>query len=208
MLHRETVESSTFNILIELMQMPALGQFQLVGGTALALQFGHRISIDLDLFSTIPFDNETIINALILNFKSRFQLSSRLENKLGVFGYIDGIKVDICNHPSLMVDDILVIEGVRMWSAKEIAAAKVNAVSRRATKKDFWDIDLLLETFSINEIAEFYRKKYLPMLAIGVAQMLVYFEEAENSPDPVCLRGKSWDKIKSNIFSKINLQTK
>ena len=56
---------------------------------------------------------------------------------------------------------------------------------KRATKKDFWDIDRLLDIYNISEITSFYREKYLPMLAIGVAQMITYFDDAEKSATPV-----------------------
>ena len=208
MLQRKAVEAPALTVLEELMKMKALTNFQLVGGTALALQLGHRVSIDIDVFSNLPFDNNTIIGALKNEFKERFSLSSRLENKLGVFGFIDNIKIDLCRHPYPLIDTILIEEHIRMWSLKEIAAAKVNAVSRRATKKDFWDIDRLLDEFTIADIAKFYHEKYNPMLAIGVAQMLTYFDEAEESQTPLCLLGKTWEGVKKSIFKKINGQTK
>jgi hypothetical protein len=78
----------------------------------------------------------------------------------------------------------------------------------RAKKKDFWDIAYLLEFYKLKEIAAFYRKKYDPMLAIGVAQIITYFDDAENSDPPICLRGKNWNQIKKEIADKINQQTK
>lgn len=208
MLHLETIKPGTFSLLKELMNVGFLDQFQLVGGTALALQLGHRISDDIDLFSNKPFDNEDIINALANTFKDRFLLTSGVFNKLGVFALIDDIKLDICRHKENLIDEIIVNDRIRMWGTKDIAASKVNAISRRAKKKDFWDIDELLDIYSIDEIAAFYRAKYLPMLAIGVAQMITYYDEAEDSEPPVCLKGKTWQSVKKSIFRKINQQLK
>ncbi len=204
MLHFETVKPDTFSLLKELMEIDGLKQFNLVGGTALSLQLGHRISLDLDLFSHDDFENESIIGVLYKHFESRFQLISTLRNKLGVFCFIDEVKVDICRHDGKLIGNIFEEEGIRMWETKEIAASKVNAISRRATKKDFWDINELLNLFTIDEIASFYREKYNPMLAIGVARMVTYFDEAEESDTPNCLKGKTWELIKKEILKKIN----
>jgi hypothetical protein len=72
MLHTETVEPGTFSLLKELMKLPALQEFSLVGGTALSLRFGHRSSIDLDLFYHERFDQPEIVKVLEENFKQRF----------------------------------------------------------------------------------------------------------------------------------------
>ena len=208
MLFVETVQPDTFSLLKELMQIPALKQFQLVGGTALALQFGHRVSDDLDLFSHTTFKNEDIIDTLNLHFPQKFKLHSAENNKLGVFCYINDIKVDICRHDGQLIDKISEVEDIRMWGLKDIAASKVNAVSRRATKKDFWDIDVLLDVFSIEEIAEFYSRKYNPALAIAVAKMITYFTDAEKSQTPRSLHKKTWNAIKKSIFKKINNNSK
>ncbi len=208
MLYIETVKPNAFSLLKELMAMEELNQFQLVGGTSLSLQLGHRMSDDLDLFSTIEFDNEEIIEVLQSKFLNRFELKSTLTNKLGVFSFIDSVKVDICRHKQILIDEIVVIDNIRMWGTKEIAAAKVNAISRRATKKDFWDIDVLLDKYSIDEIAAYYKTKYLPMLAIGVSQIITYFNDAEESENPLCLKNKTWEAVKKSIITKINHQFK
>ena len=100
MLHIKTVEPSTFAILKRLMNVPELKEFCLVGGTALSLMYGHRISVDLDLFSTTKFENEQIINGLKREFGEGF-IADETKPFFGIFCYIDDIKVDIVryNHP-------------------------------------------------------------------------------------------------------------
>jgi hypothetical protein len=207
-LHFETIKPGAFSILKELMELPALSPFQLVGGTALSLQLGHRMSDDLDLFSNIPFENEEIITALIQFFGDRYLLTSTLTNKLGIFGFIDEVKIDICRHKEELIGDIKTVDNIRMWSLEDIAASKVNAISRRATKKDFWDIDKLLDIFTIDEITIFYKEKYLPVLAITVAHMITFYTDAEDSATPNCLNGKTWEMVKKSIFKKINNNSK
>lgn len=122
MLYTETVEPATFSLLKELMLVKELQHFNLVGGTALSLRLGHRISVDLDLFSHEIFENEIVVNALKLYFGNRLQLNSTLNNKLGIFCFIDDVKIDICRHNGILIDKIFNEEQIRMWGFKDIAA--------------------------------------------------------------------------------------
>ena len=208
MLYIETVKPDTFSLLKELMLVKEMQHFNLVGGTALSLRLGHRISVDLDLFSHEKFENEKVIEALKSNFKNRLQLNSTVNNQLGIFCFIDDVKIDICRHNGALIDEVFQTDGIRMWGLKDIAASKVNAISRRATKKDFWDINALLDIYNIEEIASFYRQKYDPVLAIGVAKMITYFVDAEDSETPICLQKKTWKQVKKSIYKKINNNSK
>lgn len=208
MLHRETVEEHAFHLLEELMAYKPLNQYSLVGGTALSLQLGHRISEDLDLFILKDFDKTKMQVALKKKFKNRIDIHSSVKNSLGVFAHIDGIKLDIVKHPYPLIKNIDLIEGIRMWSLLDIAAAKVYAISIRATKKDFWDIDRLLDLFTVEEIADAYYKRYNQFVALGVPKMLTYFSEADESKAPVCLMNKTWKQVQRNISKKINRQLK
>jgi Nucleotidyl transferase AbiEii toxin, Type IV TA system len=208
MLHFETVTPGTVRVLNELMQIEELKDFSLVGGTSLSLQLGHRKSDDIDLFLDKNFEKRPVIDALKFFFGERLILSSKDTNTLGVFCFIDDIKVDICKHTFKIIDHILIEEGIRMWSVKEIAAAKVHAISKRAKKKDFWDIDKILDVLTIEEITTLYKKKYDPLLAITVSQILLYFDDADESDTPECYLGKTWEQVKTNIKKKINYQFK
>lgn len=88
MLHTETVEPGTFSLLKELMELPALRPFSLVGGTALSLRYGHRSSIDLDLFYHEKFDQSEIVKDLESVFKQRF-LYKHQQTHFGIFCFID-----------------------------------------------------------------------------------------------------------------------
>ena len=208
MLHREAVERRTFDLLEELMTIKFLNEFSLVGGTALALLLGHRKSLDIDLFKIDSFNVPELQKKLKNKFGSRISIRSSEKNKLGVFGHLEEVKLDLCKHPYPLLNTVKTIEGIRMWSLEDIAASKIYAVSARATKKDFWDIDILLEHFSPIQIAGFYHSRYNQGLAISVAKMLTYFDEAENSETPVCLRKKTWTQVKKDISKKINQQLK
>ena len=130
MLQIQTVEPGTLDILKNLMKVPELSNFLLVGGTALSLQYGHRRSVDLDLFSSVNFDNESIATALEKNFKG-FTYRN-VTNPIGLFGYIDDVKVDFVKyHHRPIIEAALLSEGIRFMSIPDIIAMKVNAILNR-----------------------------------------------------------------------------
>jgi predicted nucleotidyltransferase component of viral defense system len=186
------------------MEMPALKQFSLVGGTALALKYGHRISVDLDLFSHLPFDNNEIITALGSGFGDSFSLQLN-RGKFGVFCYINAIKVDIIKHPFILLKDLELQEGIRIYHTADIAAMKVNAILGSGKKKDFWDIFELLHHYSLTDIIQFYFDKFSnQQLMIGIPHALTYFDDAEESEDPISLKGQSWESVKKFIQQKVS----
>lgn len=113
-----------------------MNNFCFVGGTALALKYGHRISVDLDLFSEEKYDTPAIINALEKEFAEKFEAENR-NPKWGLFCYIDGIKTGIIHYPRKTINNPDVLDGVRMYSSPDIAAMKINAILGRGKKKDF-----------------------------------------------------------------------
>ena len=208
MLFTNTVAEETLELLHELMELEFLSDFNLIEGTALSLRLGHRKSVDLDLFTEVDFDRAAMHNQLLNYFKSRIAITSSVKNNLGVFCSIDGIKVDMCMRPYPLLKPIFIENGIRMWSLEDIAASKIFAISHRGVKKDFWDLDRLLDLFTIEEIAQFYNDRYGQVLAIAVAKMVVIFSDADLSEAPVCLMGKTWLKVKKSIAKKINNQMK
>jgi predicted nucleotidyltransferase component of viral defense system len=185
------------------MEMPELQEFALVGGTALSLLYGHRLSVDLDLFSNAPFENEDIIEALRESFRESFD-NRGTAAKFGIFGFIDEVKIDIVRHPHPLVRPIQEINGIRMFSVEDIIAMKVQAILGRGKKKDFWDIAELLKHYSIADFVQFHREKYSRQnLLITVPQAITYFGDAEESEDPISLKKQTWESVKSFISSKV-----
>ena len=199
MLYTETVEPDTLRLLKKLMRLEVLKDFSLVGGTGLSLRFGHRKSVDLDLFSTKQFDNLVLLEELRkegISFQETFSSS-----KLGIFGFIEGIKVDLVRHHYFsLIDEIQEVDGIRIFSEKDIIAMKISAVLRRAVKKDFWDIAELLKHYSLENFISFYETKYPnEQVLISIPRAITYFEDAENSPEPYCMQKLSWEDVKQTI---------
>ena len=199
MLHTEAVESGTLSLLRKLMDMPSLKPFSLVEGTALALRYGHRSSVDLDLFLHKKFDLITIENELKEVFGGDFSYESGHKN-IGIFCYIQKIKVDIVYFPHPPIEKIEEVENIRMYSSADISAMKIQAILGRAKKKDFWDLYELLQHYTLQQLIDWHSLKYpSQMLAISIPNAITYFSEAEDSETPVSFKDQSWEKIKKGI---------
>ena len=175
--------------------MPMFQGLRLVGGTALALQLGHRKSIDLDFFGTIEADSLDIREAL----EESHEVSIVKESKNIHIYMVDGVKVDIVNYQYSWIDEPVIDSGITLASIKDIAAMKIAAVIGRGTKKDFIDIDVLLRTFTLRELLELYLKKYPDGSLFIAMKSLSYFEDAESDPMPFMFEDTDWDGVKARI---------
>lgn len=200
MLYLETVESSTLELLKKLQRLPVLEQTRLVGGTALALQLGHRKSIDLDFFGTVDCEAEYLRESI-----AGIASLTILKESPHIHIYIvDGIKVDVVNYKYPWLDDVVLEQGLRLASVSDIAAMKITAIIGRGTKKDFIDIAFLLHHFSLEEILHFYAAKYNDSSVFMAMKSLAYFDDAEADPMPDMFVNQSWQQVKAYILSKIS----
>ncbi len=184
MLCKNTIESGSLELLIKLQGTDLLKDFHLAGGTSLALQIGHRISIDLDLFSQNDFDTNYLLEQLEQNFG--FRLDYAAINTLK--GSINDIKIDFVSHKYPFVKPPLEIEQISIFSIEDIAAMKLNAIAGNGTRsKDFIDIYFILKQYSVNEILEFYRIKYKTRNLMHIVKSLIYFEEINVQDWPVMI---------------------
>ncbi len=199
MLQRSTIEPTTLDLLEQLLNLPALKSFYLVGGTALALKFGHRISVDLDLFSVVDFDKKELIKVLADNY-STFKYRED-NNTIGLFCTINNVKVDLVKHHWFKtIDKADELEGIRMFGNKDLLAMKVSAILKRGQKKDFYDLAELLRIYNITDCIDFYKEKFpTHQVIISIPHAITYFEDAEASPDPVSLNGKTWEEVKKEL---------
>lgn len=204
MLYTETVEPRTFSLLKELLSTPEIEGFYLVGGTALSLMYGHRKSVDIDLFSAEIFEAQQITEALSKSFKGRIFIEQK-PPQFGIFCFIDDIKVDLVSHPFQLIAPPLLAEAIRMFSLQDIIAMKVQAILGRGNKKDFWDIAELLEHYSVEDFVRYHQQKYTTQnLLISVPQALTYFKDADESEDPVSLKNQTWNSVQRAISEKVS----
>ena len=152
------------------MSLPELSDFRLVGGTALSLLRGHRESVDIDLFcdgpyGEIPFDN--ILEILRLSFRyveETTPFTGQINNRgFNLFIGDDeetAIKTDILYWDAPFLFPPIEEEGIRLAAIEDIAAMKLDTISRGGRKKDFWDLSDILETFKFSDLLEIYKQKY------------------------------------------------
>ena len=159
MIYKETVSKEMWKLLQRLMEDEMLKDYILVGGTALALRLGHRLSVDIDLFTTKAFDSKMMLKYLQDNYSVQ-EKGNRLHNNT-VLTYIDDIKVDIVTHNYPLLNSVENIEGVRMISNEDIGAMKLHAIHQSGDRyKDFVDMYFLLEHEPLKFYLEAYQKKY------------------------------------------------
>ena len=200
MLSLQTVYPDTLELLKTLTKSPVLSDMRLVGGTALALQFGHRRSVDLDFFGTTTNNIDELTEALK---KGAGELTLLSASKTIRVYNIRGVKVDIVNYAYPWIDEPIKEDGLVLASPKDIAAIKVNAVIGRGTKKDFIDIYFLLQHFSFENLMRFYQTKYTDGSEYRALLSMTYFADADPQPMPYMFEEVSWEKIKKHICGEV-----
>ena len=196
MLRKETVGESTLELLKILMEDELLKNFFLVGGTALALQIGHRISIDLDLFTQTSFDE----NEMLSNLEERYQFQTDFQAKNTLKGSIKGIKVDLITHSYPLVKPLIKMESVCMAAPKDIAAMKLNAITGDGTRvKDFIDIAYLSSSLTLSQMIAAYEEKYATRNPAMVIKALDYYNDINFNEPVEMLEGKyKWESLLSD----------
>jgi hypothetical protein len=201
MLHLETIESHTLDILRRLQGLPELSNTRLVGGTALALQLGHRISVDLDVFGS--WDYSTDLVSLFAEIGKVEKQSGSPDGRMQFF-FIDDIKVDCVSYDMYeWLEPAIEEDGVRLAGIKDIGAMKINAITNRGTRKDFVDLVRLLDEYSLDDIFKWYRSKYPQANPALALRSLSYFVDAEMMPMPKMLIDFDWQMAKDKIRTSV-----
>jgi len=179
--------------------LPALEDFSLGGGTSLALRFGHRLSVDLDFFTTAEFDTGQLIDQLGLTGAT---LVNRAQNSLTLD--VQGTKLDFLRHAYPLLAPPEAIEGVRLLSLPDVTAMKLNATANRGAKKDFFDLCELQRHHPLPTMLEWFETKYRSADRFTVIRSLGWFEDAESEPDPVSLNGNDWQAVKNQVRGMVS----
>lgn len=200
MLFKQTVEQTTLDLLIGIQQLDVFSEHRLVGGTSLALQYGHRLSIDLDFFCEDLLEHEEIL----ANIKPLGKVEVVSKSKYISCFFINDIKVDFVSLPYKWIDEPVLEDSMKFASVKDISAMKLSAITNRGSKKDFIDIDLLFRKLGLREMMKNYHQKYPDGMEMLVLRSLLFFDDADKQSDPVMLTPYNWTKIKSTISKAVN----
>lgn len=205
MLYKETVTKEMWELLQRLMKDEKLKDFNLVGGTSLSLQIGHRLSIDIDLFTTEDFDEQAILDHL----GNQHPVKIREIKKNTMLLDIDQVKVDILTHKYPWQEPILTEEGVRLASLYDIGAMKLHAIFQNGTRiKDFVDMHFLLEHHPLKTYLQAYENKYgrNPGLA---AYSLLHHNNIDMEEKVKLIKGKetNWNKMTARLEKAVSNPT-
>jgi len=199
MLQTQTVAPKLMELLEKIMSEKLFSDFNLVGGTSLALQIGHRNSIDIDLFGNSEINSQIFIEKL-----SKFgEVKVTQSTKNILITKINDVKVDFVNYKYPLLTDFLIFDTIRMASKTDIAAMKLNAIAGRGSKKDFIDLFFLLNDFSLKEILSFYEEKYSDGSVFMVQKSLAYFEDADFQLQPQMFLDFDWETCKQKIIEEV-----
>ncbi len=117
---------------------------------------------------------------------------------------VNGIRTDL-NKFNYPFQNNLEIDNIRLLGLEDIAPMKLDAITGRGKKKDFYDIFFLLQQFALPEILDLYHKKYQHSTIFHVIKSLTWFEDAETDPDPIVLDKKiTWQKVKNRISETVS----
>lgn len=208
-LHLDTVTPLLSDILQYLMKEPLFDSFRLVGGTNLSLRYGHRYSVDIDMFTDALYGSIDF-PAIDEYFARCFPYCDYFSGPIG-FGkmyYIgkskeESVKVDLM-YTENFLDPEEYYGCVRMATPRDIAAMKMEAVFTGGRKKDIWDLDYLMENvYSLDEMCNIHAQRH-PYThdRIKLLDKLTELDDMDDMADPHCLMGKKWGTIKMNIYEK------
>lgn len=202
-MRKEILSKKAKHILKEIKKTRILSDFYLAGGTALALQLGHRKSIDLDWFSPRPF----LVSRLKKELKNIGKLRIDEEKEDTLSCVLSGVRLSFFEYPYKVLFPFIKYENgaIKLADLRDIACMKIDAISSRGSKKDFIDIYFILKNFTVKEALDFFEKKYrgVEYNRLHILKSLAYFKEAESQPMPTMLKKIKWLEIKKEIKKKI-----
>lgn len=175
-------------------RVPLIQNAYLAGGTALALQLGHRISEDLDFFTTEEFDEQQLLVEL-----SELGLVRESVGWRTIIGKINKTKFSIFYYKYPLLSETLEFEGIKLASKQDIAAMKILAMEDRGARRDFIDLFFLAKEFSIDQILGFYDEKYgiLDERILHIIKSMGYFDDADNDDwKPEMIKNVDWEEVK------------
>ncbi len=199
-MHEQTLARETRALLDKIAPQEFLNNFYLAGGTALALELGHRISIDLDFFAPHDFSLPKLKE--ILPSIGTYVLTNEESGTLD--GMLDDVKLTFLRYQYPLLFPLVAYGDMRMADPRDIAAMKLSAVSSRGSRKDFVDLYFLLKTYQMSEIIGFFEKKYAGVTynKLHLLKSLTYFADAEEEPMPQMLVPLSWEEVKLRIITE------
>lgn len=199
---QEIISKKTRTNLEILRNSGVLQDFYLAGGTGVALQLKHRLSLDLDFFTKKDINTKTLIQK-IKNL-GNFSVEKEAQNTLtGVF---QGTIITFLKYGYPCLFPFKNLEEIKVADLRDISCMKISAVSSRGAKKDFIDLFFICQKItSLKDILKLFEKKYksVDYNMTHILKSLTYFEDAEKDPMPKMIIPISWQKVKSFLRKEV-----
>ena len=198
---KKTLEKQTQRVFKSLGNSNLISDFYLAGGTALALHFGHRQSMDLNFFGIKKFTNSVIIQNL--SKKAKVKIVS--ENVGTIHLVLDKVNISWLHYPYKLIYKPVIFQGVELADWKDIACMKISAISGRGSKKDFIDLFFILQKINLADLLKLFQRKYkgIDYSMSHILKSLIYFEDAEKEPMPMMFNQTTWQEMKNEIKKQV-----
>ncbi len=206
-LYYNTVDPLLLNVLRDLMKAKEFKAFRLVGGTSLSLQRGHRLSVDIDLFTDAPYDSIKfdLIDSFLKKKYNYVDTGNYGPVGMGKSYYVgrnmeECIKLDLF-YTDPFIRQVLIKDRLRLTSIEEIIAMKIDIIARGGRKKDFWDLHDLMNDYSLKQMLDLHRERYPYSHNENlIKKNFTNFEIADSDFEPICLKQKYWEVIKLDMI--------
>ncbi len=201
MLQRESVPKHTLELLEKLSEPASHLGFYLAGGTALALRFGHRISVDLDFFRFGEFEVDDVLEMVSKHAKN-VQVVNRSSYSVSLIA--EKTKIEFLRYDYKDLKPIDELERIHLCSLSDNAVMKLSAVAGRGSKKDFFDIAEIFNHLPLPILLENYAEKYPDTDVFMILKSLTWFEDAESDPEPILKSKRTWEDVKKLILCEVS----
>jgi hypothetical protein len=198
MLIKTGISPFLWECLRNMQKNPLFDNYYLVGGTALSLQIGHRVSDDIDLFTKDELNKDAILFYAKKYISNDYKIINNSESIFQLFSDAKNLKLDFVHFPYALIDPLIMEEGIRMVDKNDLSAMKMSATGTRGSEaKDFVDIIYLLQYMSFEKIVENFKLKYKTDDILHYLRSVAYFDE---------IKKESWLSLKP-IKDKISSKT-
>lgn len=205
--HESVLTPAQVRVLRALGPVARKAGFYLAGGTAIALRFGHRRSVDFDWFAP-AFERP---DPLMSEIKSLGLVLEDAQVAAGtILGRVDGVKVSFFEYRYPLLDpcDTWPDHDTDIASLRDLGAMKLLAIAQRGSRKDFVDVyELLRQGAALADMLQDFRAKFQTD-PVSVLRGLTYFDDAELEPMPQMLGLNDWSHIRTVIHTAVREATR
>lgn len=197
----KTVSPETKRLLATLAQEQFVQKYYLAGGTVLALHYGHRVSYDLDFFSQTPEEKHVIADRLATLGKLYIK-----QNDQGTFnGILNGVKISFFVYPYPLLKPATQILGVNTADPLDCACMKLDAISSRGLRRDFYDLYMILHEYTLDKLLKAFQQKYATASTdpFHLLRSLTYFADADTDASINLLKPLEWNTVKTFFVEQV-----